>query len=243
MIGIGQSGRGSVVVLHRDVRADPLVKPADFFQARRAAVGDDDPRGPIAPSSFCSRCQVTAIAEPPAPSTKASAPVCSQCPSGRKASSASPLVIGSLAWPTSWSPSLEMLLISPISSANGSRRSNWSRQAVQQVDLVRGHQGAERERILPDERHRLAVVLRFVVPPEVHAADDDIAEAEELSPPGKDLHDRGLVRRHADEVHRRLLRGGKGRRVSAEEGRSASVIVVSLRVGSAHCCRHSRSLW
>jgi len=73
----------------------------------------------------------------------------------------------------------------------------------EQIDLVRGHQRAQRERIALDELHRPAVNGRLIVPPAVDAADYGVGEPQMLRPAGKHRHDRRAARGHADEIDRR----------------------------------------
>jgi len=87
----------------------------------------------------------------------------------------------------------------------------------EQVDLMCRHQRAARQRVLANKLHRPAIAIRRVVPLEVHALHHHVAEAQVLGPARKNLHDRRLVRRHADEVHRgpigrRIRRVGRERR-------------------------------
>jgi len=69
-----------------------------------------------------------AEAAPPAPITKAAAPVSDQCPSGTNARSARPLVIGSLAWPHNPFALFERQLTSPSARACASSSAKRSRQ-------------------------------------------------------------------------------------------------------------------
>ena len=85
----------------------------------------------------------------------------------------------------------------------------------EQVDLVRGHERAEGERIVLDELHDTAVDGRVVVPPAVDAAQGDFAQppaqasaqafaqAKQRGPLGEHRHDRALPGCHPDEIHRR----------------------------------------
>ncbi len=148
------------------------------------------------------------MADPPAPSTSASAPVRCQWLVGQKRlqrQAAGDRILGmsdqlaAILGDAAHLTHQRSELIEPVELIPA---------GAQQVQLVRGHQRTQRLRILPDELHRPAIVLGFVVPPEVHPLHHDIAQAQELGPPRKDLHDRRTVRRHADEVHGRLVRGG-----------------------------------
>ena len=79
---------------------------------------------------------------------------------------------------------------------------------VVEVDLVRSHQRAQRERVVFDELHRRAIVLRRGVQGDVDALDAGV-DAQRLGPDGKDAHDRGAAGGDADEVHGRGSRFGR----------------------------------
>src|SRR6218665_3444980 len=72
-----------------------------------------------------------------------------------------------------------------------------------QIDLVRGHQRAQRERVILDEAHHGAVVRRRCMQRKINARDGHIAQTQVRSPVRKHLHDRALPGAHANEVEGR----------------------------------------
>ena len=76
-----------------------------------------------------------------------------------------------------------------------------------QIDLMRGDKRAERQRIVSEVLDGLPVPGRLGVQREIHPAELTGAEAEMLSPTGKDFVDGRLCGHHADEKHRWLCAG------------------------------------
>ena len=80
---------------------------------------------------------------------------------------------------------------------------------VEQIDLVRRHQRAQRQRIAADKFYRRAIVLGRRVDGDIDALEAAL-DAQRLCPDGENAHDRGLAGGYADKIHRRL-RGGIGK--------------------------------
>ena len=138
--------------------------------------------GRLAPCDFCSMYQVTAMADPPAPSTRASAPVRSQCRGGQEGLQGQAAGDRVLGVPDQAAVVLRDAADLAHQLGEVVEPVELVAAGAQQVELVRGDQGPERERIVLDELHRPAIVLRLVVPAEVHAPDRHVAQPQVLGP-------------------------------------------------------------